>query len=284
MPEEIKNPVLRFVVHAHLMLAVCAAAQVWWIDDAWFGRADGRKCLAAFFGTFACYGLLRLVRSREAGLAQVPVFTWYRKHRVAMLVAVAASAVLALVALGTEVSGTMVRLWPVIVPALLYVVPFHGRDGHLFGLRRIPVIKSFLVAWVWAGGTVLLAADEMSGVAWLLVFVLFCFYLAVAIAFDLRDREVDPPALRTIPQLFGPKLAKALAALLLLPITWMLVVSHALHAADDRNAALLTPLLGLGLALIVLLRSAPQRGWAHWLLLDACIGLLPLLAWVEGNW
>lgn len=276
----IGNPVLRFVVHAHAVLAIGAAAQVRWIGDEWFGAEDWREPAAAFIGTFACYSLLRLSRSDEEALRHVPVFAWYRANRQAMAIAAAAGALLALVALGGAAWTAVSRLWPVILPALLYVLPFRGADGGSLGLRRIPALKSFLVAWVWAAGTVLLAADALGAMAWLLIAVFFCFYLAIAIAFDARDSTVDPPGLCTLPQLLGPKLAKALALLLLMPLAGMLIVQHALREAGECDAAQLLPLLGLGMAAVLIARASPQRGWLHWLLLDACIALLPLLAWL----
>ncbi|MBK9177232.1 MAG: hypothetical protein IPM46_13045 [Flavobacteriales bacterium] len=282
MAPDPRNPILRFMVYAHVLLALGAAAQVHWIGEQWFGKADWRMPASAFFATFACYGLLRLVRSREKGLKHVPLFTWYNAHLKAMMIAVGASMVLAIAVLGPEAWGTITRTWPVILPAFLYVVPLRRNDGRLLGLRRIPALKSFLVAWVWAAGTVLLAAEEVDGMAWLLVMVFFCFYLAIAIAFDLRDAQMDPPGLRTMPQLFGPKAAKAIAVLFLTPMVWLLVVQNALDISGDYDGSLL-PLVGLGLALLIIIRSSPQRGWLHWLLLDACIGLLPLLAWVSGG-
>lgn len=283
MSSDPRNPILRFVVFGHLLLAVGAAAQVWWIADQWFGETDWRKSMAGFFATFSCYGLLRIVHSGDEGLGSVPLFAWYRKHWKGLGLALATSAALSLIALGAEGLVILTRLWLVLVPALLYVVPFRGKNGQVLGLRRIPVLKSFLVAWVWAAGTVLLAADEVDGVAWLLVSVFFCFYLAIAIAFDLRDVEVDPPRLRTMPKLFGTRAAKAMALLFLTPMVWLLVVQNALDISGDRDGSLLLPLVGLGLALIIIIRSSPERGWLHWLLLDACIGLLPLLAWA-GDW
>lgn len=279
---EVKNPVLRFMVHAHVVLAIGAAAQAQCIGEQWFGAGDWRVTASAFLGTFACYGLLRLVRSREEALSQVPVFAWYRAHRRGMGIATGACALLALVALGHGAWAAVSRLWPVILPALLYVLPLRGTDGGSLGLRRIPALKSFLVAWVWAAGTVLLAADHPDAMVWLLVVVFFCFYLAIAIAFDARDILVDPPGLRTVPQLVGPKLARALALLLLAPLAGMLTVEHALREAGGREWAQLLPLLGLGMAAVLIARASPQRGWLHWLLLDACIALIPLLAWVGG--
>ncbi|HRD52068.1 MAG TPA: hypothetical protein PKY96_05410 [Flavobacteriales bacterium] len=287
MHQAIQNPVLRFMVHGHLVLALGAAAQVWWIGEEWFVEWSLIRSAVAFFATFACYGLLRLVRSREEGLGDVPLFAWYLAHQKAMLIAVVVSALLALMALGAEVLEALSRLWLVVVPALLYVVPLRGKDGRLHGLRRIPALKSFLVAWVWAAGTVLLAADGAQGMAWLLLIVFFCFYLALAIAFDLRDARVDPLSLRTVPQLLGQRAAKAMALLLLLPLVVLLYASLFFSgirgdagARPDTDWTLALPLIGLAMPAWFILRSNPKRGWFHWLLLDACIALLPVLAWV----
>ncbi len=281
MSHGIKSPLLRFVVQGHAVLALGAALQVWWIGAQWLGDPGLGRIAAAFLAAFACYGYARLMRSREAALAEVPLFAWYRMHAKAMYGLVAACTAVALGCLADELPDVLVRLWPVIIPALAYVTPFRF-GARAVGLRSVPGLKSLLVAWVWAGGTVLLAADGLSGLALMLMPVLGCFYWAIAIAFDVRDSHVDPPGLRTLPQLLGTRSAKVIALLLLLPLAAALVLRALWTAHGHQDLFRLMPVLGLAGCALLIASASPERGWAHWLLLDGSIALIPLLALLGG--
>ncbi|MBK7944111.1 MAG: hypothetical protein IPJ85_01840 [Flavobacteriales bacterium] len=278
MHQAIKNPVLRFMVHGHLVLALGAALQVWWIGEHWFGQGSWYKSAAAFFATIACYGYNRLMRSRDADLSEVAFFYWYRRHAKLMWAVAIASVVIVLGLIAPELPVLIERLGVVVIPALLYVTPLRTKTGHVIGLRHVPGLKSLLVAWVWAAGTVLLAADEVTGLDWLLVIVLLSFYWSIAIAFDLRDASVDASGLRTFPQLFGVRVSKFIAGLLLIPLAYMLVGMYVIKVNGGRDWSMLVPLLVLLLMVVLIIRSSPQRGWSHWLVLDGCIALIPLLA------
>jgi hypothetical protein len=278
MTDAIKNPVLRFVVHGHVVLASGAALQVWWIGEEWLGQGSWSRSAAAFFATIACYGFNRLMRSRDSALKEVPLFSWYRAHAKSMTAVAWASAAIALALIARDLLQLMQRLWPVVIPALLYVTPIRTRSGGALGLRSIPGLKSLAVAWVWAAGTVLLAADGMGGSAWMLVLVLFGFYWSIAIAFDLRDALVDPERLRTLPQLFGPGMSKGIALLLLVPLAIAIDILHFSESAAQQEASVLLPMIGLLACAVLVLRAAPTRRWFHWLALDACIALIPALS------
>jgi len=285
MGNEIMNPVLRFVVYGHVVLAAGAALQVWWIGDEWFVEGSWNRSAAAFFATMAFYGLARLIRAKDDALKEVPLFGWYRCNAKAMGAVVAVCALLAMLCLHDELVEVLTRMLPVIIPALLYVTPLRA-GGRAIGLRSVPGLKSLVVAWVWAAGTVLLASSSHQfNLEPILIAVFLCFYWAIAIAFDCRDAEVDSPSLRTLPQLFGARTARVLALLLLMPLALMLYVSlsisaypSAVEARPEADWAFVLPLISLVLPVTLILRSTSERRWGYWLLIDCCIALIPALA------
>lgn len=276
----IRNALMRFVVYGHVALALGAALQVRWMSSVWFDGGDWRRDVAVGLATFSGYGFLRLIRSRDAGLHDVPHFAWYRNNGRWMAVVIAASLVLAAVLL-LNALDELLTLWPAVLVASLYVTPFKTQAGVPIGLRQLPLMKSLLIAWAWAFVLVKFAALGASGsgsMALLLIIVQSAFILALTIPFDIRDLPFDPPTLRTIPQLLGAPASRWLSLALLLPLAWMLIVQHALQVAEDEPWTGLLPLIGLAFAAVLVHRSVPERGWLHWLLLDACIALIPLLA------
>jgi hypothetical protein len=131
-------------------------------------------------------------------------------------------------------------------------------------------------------------AQESDGRAGWLLALQFTFFLALAIVFDLRDSTLDPRTLRTIPQVLGPRLANALAALLLLyPLSMHLLLASLSRAMDEPG---ITPTpawedlfgaLGYLVTLVVVVRSRPDRGPLYFgLLLDGVLVLVPLLWWL----
>lgn len=284
------NPVLLTVVRGHLLLALGAAAQVRWIGEHWFFAPSWSRPAAAFLAVVACYGWMRRLRSRDEGGRHSPSFDWYRVRPRAAAWLTAGAAAGSCLALGDAWRDAVVRLLPVVLPAALYITPWRSMGRARIGLRGIPFLKSLVVAWVWSAGTVLLAqpdTDQAEGLAPLLIAVLFGFYLAIAIAFDLRDQPFDPPALRTLPQVLGPMGAKTLALLALAPLAVMLLVALTVSSlppdpggpvSADWSMAL--PLLALPGLAVLIARSSPGRTVRHWLLIDACIAIIPLLAWV----
>lgn len=277
-----QQPASGTALTGHLVLAFGAGAQVWWLKEPWFMGTAWPEAAAAFLGTFAYYSYIALLR-REAGMPS-DTKRW--------AVAILACALSAIALVLTWMPHAFPRLWLIIVPALLYALPVRSSAGQPIGLRGVPGLKSFVTAWVWAMGTAGLAFAAEEGRVlslWLTVPVLFAFYLAIAIAFDLRDRARDAPALRTLPQLLGARSAKTVALLCLLPMVLYLafMAGPMPHAAGERgdpmDLAFLLPLAGMTLPALLILAASPKRGAFHWLLLDACIALPPLLGLIGSR-
>lgn len=276
---------MRFVVYGHVALAAGAAVQVRWMSAIWFDGGDWRRDLAVGMATFGGYGFLRLIRSRDVGLHDVPHFEWYRRNGRWMAAAIIVSLVLAAVLLVDSLHD-LLALWPGVLVAALYVTPFKTKAGLPLGLRQVPVLKSFTIAWAWAYVLVKVAAIGASSSGSMelpLIIVQSAFILGLTIPFDIRDLPFDPPALKTIPQLIGARASRWLALVLLIPLLILLYTSHWLSSmASDGGIewSYLSPLIGLVVPATLILRSAPERGWLHWLLLDACIALIPLLSMI----
>lgn len=103
--------------------------------------------------------------------------------------------------------------------AIMYGLPFRLFNNKV-ALRRIPLLKPFLIAYVWSITTVLLPVFENSGalfsekVLWLLL-QRFLFILALVLPFDIRDHAVDRNEnILTIPLLLGVERTKILICLL----------------------------------------------------------------------
>lgn len=286
----IRDPVLRSVVYSHLWLALGAAAQTWWMGE--LADAPGwRAPLLALLGTMVFYAYMRFSRMNHPRLAPASPLMWFRERRRVML-AVAVLCGLAALYIAYPFAPDLLRtLWPAGLVGLLYVIPLDLAGGRTIGLRRVPGMKAFLIAFVWAmivaGLPVALHGRELfSDVACSLLVLQFCYVLALDIAFDVRDLPHDIGSLRTLPQLFGLRAARAIAVLFLLPWPVYLVTRFlAVRAGSDHEGGtgpgLILPLIGFLATMFLVARADPRRSDPYFtFLLDGTFVLIPLLAWI----
>lgn len=106
--------------------------------------------------------------------------------------------------------------------SLGYALPIIKYNGKKYGLRSIPGLKLFLIAFVWACSSVLIPFLNQSEFNYstsniiILVLKRFLFVVAITIPFDIRDMFQDKVfSLKTIPTLFGERKAYLLCQLML---------------------------------------------------------------------
>ncbi|MGY2133846.1 UbiA family prenyltransferase [Hymenobacter sp. HD11105] len=120
------------------------------------------------------------------------------------------------------------------VISLLYSLPVVRLRGRWRALRDFPLLKVFLIAYVWAAVTVWIPALYLhKSLTTPVVLVLFArrffFILALALVFDIRDYTKDIlSGTRTFPGLFGIKATKILA-LLALAVAGILIPQGVTH-------------------------------------------------------
>ncbi|MFO7719995.1 MAG: hypothetical protein R6W85_06110, partial [Gillisia sp.] len=92
---------------------------------------------------------------------------------------------------------------------LLYAVPVFSKNRNLRGLTGV---KIYVIAFVWAGVTVVLPLVDKIDLLQRDVFLEFLqrfgFIIALTLPFEIRDLKFDLEELRTIPQKIGVKKTK----------------------------------------------------------------------------
>ncbi len=169
----------------------------------------GPMAWMVFLGTIATYNAARLFPIWIKGRA-LPYerYRWWLHYRWPLAVI---SAILLLVCAWLALQVPVRILAWLSLPAflaLVYNIPFFLNRG-LPSLREIGMLKTFLIALVWAGVTAGLPAawtghEPLDKDVWLLVAEMFLLILAVTLPFDLRDVEEDQQfGIRTLPQYLG---------------------------------------------------------------------------------
>ena len=143
-----------------------------------------------------------------------------------------------------------------------------GDRGIRFALRRLPRMKLMWIGLVWALVTAAWPAWWLRGqsvgstLSWgALMTERACIIMALTLPFDLRDRDWDPPSLRTIPQRWGP-MGTRIAAIFLL-----IVACAAAHAAGNALRYCIGPVLMMPAVWC----ASKDRGPGYFLLLDGLL-------------
>ena len=104
--------------------------------------------------------------------------------------------------------------------SLFYVVPISKKNDSPIALRSISFLKLFLIAFSWAGVTVLVPFInyniELHSKEIIIFIQRFLFLLAITIPFDIRDMDFDNVNLKTLPQYIGIQKSKVVGLFLLM--------------------------------------------------------------------
>ncbi|MDT7829612.1 hypothetical protein RQM65_13140 [Pricia sp. S334] len=159
-----------------------------------------------------------------------------------------------------------------VVLTALYAIPVLP---HTKNLRSLGGLKIFVVALVWAGSTVVLpvlAADvSISWDVQMETVQRFLLVLILLVPFEIRDLAYDSPELHTLPQRFGVKGTKIIAACAIAPFFLLTLLKDAAHPAELWVNAVLCLLLGV---LILSTRISRNRYFASF-----WVEAVPILWW-----
>ena len=88
--------------------------------------------------------------------------------------------------------------------ALMYPLPWimKNKGG---GLRSVPGLKLFVIAFVWAFTTGFLPAIWNGHNGWWWLVERFLWTMALTIPFDVRDVKLDAQSIKTLPHIIGPR-------------------------------------------------------------------------------
>jgi len=138
-------------------------------------------------------------------------YLWATSHKTKQIILIGIASV------GFILSGMRIHgnIWFVLLPlaviSLFYTISFSGK--RKYWLSKIPGLKTFMIAFVWAFVTIFIPAFQAKvslhqNQILLLFMERFTYIFALAIPFDIRDMKTDSIAgIKTIPIAWGAKRA-----------------------------------------------------------------------------
>ena len=154
----------------------------------------------------------------------------------------------------------------------LYAVPILPRRFFMDEaqqLRSISGLKVYLIAFVWAGVTVVLPLANANylfeGTIIIVIIQRFLFVLALMLPFEIRDLNYDSLKLATIPQRIGVKRTKFMGFLLLMAMFFLELVSP----VSDVNSIITTGLIAGTSAVLIYFSKIYQNQYYSSFLVEA---------------
>ncbi|MFD0939864.1 UbiA prenyltransferase family protein [Pedobacter boryungensis] len=211
--------VLDFLLFSNLFIAICAVAQGLVTYYLLKLPPDIYVLAFVFFSTLLIYNLSMLLsKPKEPQKSPFKRVRWIFSHH-RLIISITLIAILCIIPLGLLYLSFQAKLLMAFVGliSVAYNFPFLSLNQKKIGLRNLPGIKLFLIAFVWSVSCVLLPIVELEnnrnvviplGETLLLVAKRFLFICAITIPFDIRDLFQDKLyELKTIPVMLGEKKA-----------------------------------------------------------------------------
>ncbi len=210
---------LDFLLFSNLFIAFCAVAQG--LVTYYLLKLPPDKSVLAFvfFSTLLVYNLsMLLAKPAQPEKSPFKRVRWIFSHH-RLIISITLIATLCIIPIALLYLSLQAKLLMSFVGiiAIAYNLPFLSINQKKIGLRNIPGIKLFLIAFVWSVSCVLLPIVELEnkygisvslGETILLVAKRFLFICAITIPFDIRDLFQDKLyELKTIPVILGEKKA-----------------------------------------------------------------------------
>jgi 4-hydroxybenzoate polyprenyltransferase len=210
---------LDFLLFSNLFIALCAVAQGLVTYLLLKQHPDKYVLLFLFCSTLVVYNLsMLLAKPKNPEKSPFRRVQWIFSHH-RLIISITLVAALCTIPLGLWYLQlqSQVLMGFIGIVALSYNFPFLNLNEKKIGLRNLPGIKLFLIAFVWAFSCVLLPIVQLEsafgisislGETVLLVAKRFLFICAITIPFDIRDLFQDKLyELKTIPVILGEKKA-----------------------------------------------------------------------------
>jgi hypothetical protein len=223
-------------------------------------------------GTVSFYTIIRLMDAHQGMISTINrVYQNYERFFIGWSIG---TAFLAVVLMWDALPSLWRPLTTVTVIGLVYVVP-----GPVRGLRYVAGLKLFLIALAWAWLATRSVASilqlETGAAFWLSLLRNVCWVAAITVPFDIRDMEEDEDELGSLPQRFGPGVARGIALMALFLVEVFVAAPFLMGRMDVWPFVGL--FLGIELTGVVVYFSYPVRSfWYYALWLE----LTPVLVWL----
>lgn len=206
-----------------------------------FENEQNELPLFVFFSTVLSYNFIRFYRKSTI---QSWIYDWIETNQL-RLILVSMLSLIGVIYVGLNLSvNALLVLCPFMLFTLFYVLPLKVMTHQNKSLRTLSSLKIFLIAFCWAGITVILPLVnykiQFSTDIVIIFMQRFLFVLVITLPFDIRDLQYDDESLKTLPQLLGTEKVKKLGLFLLMLFLGLLFLRSDLTENNLRIEFIIT--------------------------------------------
>lgn len=236
----------------HVALATFCLAKITLLT---FDNQEKEVPFFIFFATMVAYNFIRFYKKFK-------VKSWFSdwmdaNKKAILFITVLSFVIMTFVAFKLNLKA-LISLIPFGLFTLFYVIPLKGITKTNTSLRMVSGVKIFLIAFCWAGITVLFPLINYETVfsmdVWVVFLQRFLFVLVITIPFDIRDLGHDEDTLKTIPQVLGLQNAKRLGLFLLMLFLGLTFLRSSITYEQIRIELIVSVI-----SLLFLIKSKPKQ-------------------------
>lgn len=177
--------------------------------------------------------------------------------------------------------SVLITLFPLGILTFLYSFPVYRNGVKLFRLREVPLVKIFIISFVWSATCIILPIVQagmridLPAVS-LMILERSLFIFAITVPFDIRDMAGDLRAgLKTLPLLIGEKNAMRVANFALL----LFLALSSVHYVLTQQLFIAFAFFISGITTLIFLNNARIKTYReyHYGVLDGTMALQGLL-------
>jgi len=211
-----------------------------------FGMTENETALFVFFSTILSYNFIRFMdlpkRNSDFG-------NWFYKSKKQLLLISILSGMFCLYFFVSFKIDAIVALTPFVLLTLFYGMKLPRKA---VSLRYIPGLKIFVIAFCFAGITVLFPlvqnGIEITFSIWVFLLQRLFFVILITLPFDIRDVDSDTKILKTIPQLLGVIAAKLVGLIL---AVFIFLIEFIYHFENGKNSTIVLSISFLAVLLLL---------------------------------
>lgn len=266
-----------FLIHSNLVIALSAGSLSLASEVQLGWEPYLHPYLAVvFFATLADYNyhrIISLIYKPKAVL--ISKYTWASGHLLFLKILLVFSCTGLLISLFFAGGRNLFFLTPLAAFTLIYSLPSGIKYARYLQIKRIPGIKTLLLAIVWSSVTVFLPVINSEFTASpFQILILFAqrltFIFAIAIPFDIRDIEYDSKnGIKTIPVIFGEKAALLISGFALLLSLAFAFISYSENQTDFVFMGYLISIIVSGIAIFS--KRLQSKKYYHHGILDGSV-------------
>jgi len=208
----------------HVALATFCLVKITLLN---IGISESKTAWFVFFSTLLSYNTIRFLRLKN-------INNWYNswfKKNLKFLYLIVGVSFISILFLSFQLRlKTIILLIPFSLAILFYTFPMEK-----YSLRNIAGLKLFLIAFSWAGITVLFPLVQnyisLRFADYLTFIQRFIFVIVITIPFDIRDMKYDNSSLKTLPQQLGVSKTKIVGVLLIV----LFIIIEVIKSNGDQS-------------------------------------------------